>query len=153
MNIAQHSVEPSALESAGKGAGVPHIRKSHVAVALEPEMQEVEVLRDDRVRRTREIERERVLDGAEVVQLKDEVFGEVFLRAPDDPSHTDIGKTEFVAGGVDGYNTGNFEIPFKLGLKDWRLGCAAENDTKVLTVANGAMNAPEAPSTESRQLS
>lgn len=115
VDVTEDLEEAALLERAREQAGVLHVVERDGAVALEAEVQEVEVLRDDRVRWTREVERERVLDRAEVVQLEDEVLREVLLGAPDDPANTDVGKTELVTGGVDRDNTGDTEVPLELG--------------------------------------
>lgn len=97
VNVAQDHEQAALLEGTAQQTGILQILEGDVPVTLEPEVHEVEVLRDDRVRWTREVERERVLDRPEVVQLEDEVLRKVSLVPPDDPADTDVGKTEFVA--------------------------------------------------------
>lgn len=53
-------------------------------------MDEVKVLRDDRRGGSTEVERERVFDGAQIMQLKDEVFREVLFIPPDHPTDTNV---------------------------------------------------------------
>ena len=53
-------------------------------------MNKIEVLCDDRRCRTTKVEGERVLDGPQVMQLEDEVFGKVLFVPPDYPAYTDI---------------------------------------------------------------
>ena len=48
-----------------------------------------------------EIQVERVVCGTQVVQLKDELLGEILCTAPDDPSYTNSTHTVLVARGVD----------------------------------------------------
>jgi hypothetical protein len=50
------------------------VLKNRAATNLESEMQQVEVLRDDWVSWSREVQGERVLDRAEVVELKDKIL-------------------------------------------------------------------------------
>lgn len=45
------------------------------------------------------------------MKLKDEVLWKVFLGPPYNPANTDIGEPKLVTRGVDGDDTGNFEIP------------------------------------------
>ena len=79
-------------------------------------MQKIEILRNDGGCGTGEVERKGIFNRTEVVELENEVFREVFLGAPDNPTNTNVGETEFVAGCVDGDDTRNFEIPDKFGL-------------------------------------
>lgn len=60
-------------------------------------MQEVEILSDDGMCGPGEVQREGVLNGAEVVQLEDEVLREVFWGTPDDPADSDVRKTKLMA--------------------------------------------------------
>jgi hypothetical protein len=59
-------------------------------------MDKVEILCDDRGGGTREVEREAVFDGAEVMEFEDEVLREVGFVAPDDPADADVGEAVFV---------------------------------------------------------
>ena len=101
MDIAQYLEQATVFQSATEQPGVLEIVLCNRAVPFEAQMHEVEVLCDDRVRRTREVERERVLDGSKVVKLEDEILRKQLLGAPDDPTNTDVGETEFVAGCID----------------------------------------------------
>lgn len=97
VHIAQNRIISTLLERTRKQARVLQIRKGNAAVTLKAKVDEVEVLRDDRSSRSREIERETIFDGTKVMQLEDEVLRKVSLVPPDDPADTDVGKTEFVA--------------------------------------------------------
>jgi len=55
MDITQNREEPSFFEGTGKRACVLEVRQSNLAVALETEMKEIEILRYDRVRGPREV--------------------------------------------------------------------------------------------------
>lgn len=79
-------------------------------------MQEVEVLSNNRSGWSREVERERVLDRAEVVKFKDEILGQVGFVAKDDPTNSDISEPKFMTTRVDRDDAGDFEIPFEFGL-------------------------------------
>ena len=114
VDIAKDFEEPAVFQRPTKKTGVLEVVQSNRPVALESEMQEVEVLGDDRVCRAREIERERIFDGAEVVQLEDEVAGKEVLGTPDDPADTDICQSEFVTGGIDRDYARDLEIPLVL---------------------------------------
>jgi hypothetical protein len=81
---------------------------------------EVEVLRNDRRGRAREVERERVLDRAEIVQLEDEVLREVGLVAPDNPADATVRKSELVTGRVDRHDARELEVPQELRVRERR---------------------------------
>jgi hypothetical protein len=66
-------------------------------VALFAEADELVVLADDLGGALGEVERKGGLLGAEIVDVEDEVLGEVFVRAPDDPA--DAGVDEAVLSG------------------------------------------------------
>ncbi len=74
-------------------------------------MNEIVVLRNNLGAWAGEIQGIGFLGAAKVVQFEDEVFGEVGLVTPDDPTDTGIHETEFVAGGVDGFYAGKLEVP------------------------------------------
>lgn len=97
MTIAQNMIIPTLLQRPAQQPRILQIRQCNTAVALEAEVHEVEVLRNNGRGGAREVEREAVFDGAEVMELEDEVLGEVGLVAPDDPAYTNICKAEFVA--------------------------------------------------------
>ena len=114
MNITQNHEQPALLEGPAEQTRILEILKRHVAEPLKAKVHEVEVLRNDGMRRAREVERERVFDGAEVMQLKDEVLGKVLLRAPDDPADPDVRQAELVARSVDGDDAWDAEVPLEL---------------------------------------
>lgn len=64
-------------------------------------MDQIVVLRYNLSARAREVERVRLFGAAEVVELEDEVLGEIRFVAPNDPTDTGVDETVFVAGGVD----------------------------------------------------
>lgn len=53
------------------------------------------------MRRATKVQVERVVGLAEVVQLKDELLGEVLGAAPDDPAHADDRRAVLVSRGID----------------------------------------------------
>lgn len=59
-------------------------------------MQKVEILCNNGCGRAGEVEGEGVLDGSEIVELEDEIFGEMCLVTPDDPADADVCETELV---------------------------------------------------------
>lgn len=90
------------------------------AVSPLSEADELVVLRDDLAGALAEVERERGLVGAEVVDVEDELFGEVLWVAPHHPADTGVHKPVFVAGGVDADDAGELEVPFELGVDKGR---------------------------------
>jgi hypothetical protein len=54
------------------------------------------------------------------VQLEDEVLGQVRLVAPDDPADAAVREPELVAGGVDGHDARELEVPLELGVRERR---------------------------------
>jgi hypothetical protein len=64
-------------------------------------MNQTKVLRENRRRRTRKVEREGIFDGTKIMELEDEVLGEMGLITPDNPADTDVGEAEFVATRYD----------------------------------------------------
>lgn len=97
MNIAQDGVITAPLECPAEKSGVLQTIQRNVAVSFKSKVDETKVLRDDRRRGTGEVEREGVLDRAKVMELEDEILGEMGFVAPDNPTNTDVGQTEFVA--------------------------------------------------------
>jgi hypothetical protein len=100
------------------------------AVAVLAEADELVVLPDDLGGSFGEVEREGGLVCAEVVDVEDEFFGEVFGAAPDDPAYTWVneavsilvlemervekGRDVLVARNVDGNHLLESEIPFEV---------------------------------------
>lgn len=70
------------------------------------------------------------------------------LIAPDNPANTDVGKAKLVARSVNGNNTGQLEVPeeFRLICLNKQLDPSTVRNKR--TLAKGATNAPEAPSTK-----
>ena len=66
VDVAEHGEQARLLQRAAEQPRVLQVIQRDRPVPLVAQMQEVEVLRDDGVRRAREVERERVFDGAEV---------------------------------------------------------------------------------------
>src|SRR6266480_5296631 len=89
-------------------------------IAGPAEAEEVVVLGDDLVAGTREIQGEGGHLAAEVVHVKDEIIGQLVFVAPDDPADAGIDKTVFMAGGIDGLDARNTEVPFEVRLQKWR---------------------------------
>ena len=58
-----------------------------------------------------EVQRVGLLRAAEVVEFEDEVFWEVGCVAPDYPADAGVDEAKFVAGCVDGFDAGEFEVP------------------------------------------
>jgi hypothetical protein len=58
MDVTQHSIEASFLKGAGECACVLEVPQSDVAITAETEMKEVEILRYNRMRGSREVQRE-----------------------------------------------------------------------------------------------
>ena len=149
VDVAHTNVPASSLESfteqAGVGQGVFH----DLAVPAEAEMNQIVVLGDDLCSWTGEVQCVGLFSAAKVVQLEDEVLGQVGFVTPDDPANTSVDETELVAGDVDRLHTGKLEIPVT------RLGHASLVNVAVTyhfgpptpALVKGAMKAPEAPST------
>ena len=58
-----------------------------------------------------EIESVGFFGAVKVVQLKDEMLGEIELVSPNNPPNTCVDEAKFVARGIDGFNAGQREIP------------------------------------------
>lgn len=85
------------------------------AVSVLAEADELVVLADDLGGALGEVEGERGLVGAEVVDVEDEFLGEELGVTPDDPADTGVDEAVLVAGDVDADDVGEAEIPFQLG--------------------------------------
>jgi hypothetical protein len=97
MNIAQNIKISAFFQRPTQQPRILEIIKGDPAVAFEAQVQQVEILCDDGCSGTRKVKRERVFDGSQIVELEDKVLGEMGFVAPDDPSNTDVYKTELVA--------------------------------------------------------
>ncbi len=99
-------------------------RRAHtpgrVAIAGEPEADEVVVLRDDLRAGSREVEREGRHVVAEVVHPEDQVLRERVGVAPDDPADTGIHEPVLVAGRVDRRDPRQAEVPLEVGVEERR---------------------------------
>jgi hypothetical protein len=85
-----HDDEAVALEDLGQVVGGAGEVAHDGLVALLAEADELVVLADDLGGALGEVEGEGGLLGAEVVDVEDEVLGEVLVRAPDDPANTGV---------------------------------------------------------------
>ena len=99
VNVAKDGVISGFLQSPTEDSRVLHIGKTDNTISLEAEMEEIEILRNNRCCGTGEVQGERIFHRAEVVKLEDEVLGEVGLVSPYDPANSDVAQTEFVAAG------------------------------------------------------
>lgn len=85
-----HDDEAVALEDLGQVVGGAGEVAHDGLVALLAEADELVVLADDLGGALGEVEGEGGLLGAEVVDVEDEVLGEVLVGAPDDPANTGV---------------------------------------------------------------
>lgn len=85
------------LEAVGEHARVGEAVLHDLPVALKAEVDEVIVLDQDVGAGASEVERVGLLGAAEVVELEDEVFGEIGFISPDDPTDPGVDKAVFVA--------------------------------------------------------
>jgi hypothetical protein len=94
-------------------------------------------LTDDLTGAAGEVEGERRLVGTKVVDVEDELLGEVFGVTPDDPTYTWIDKTIFVAGNIDGDDLWQAEIPEEIWVdkgSDETAGCGVDVDWSLQTL-------------------
>ena len=101
MNVAHADIPTRLFECFAQQPGVSETILHDASKAFEAEVDQVVVLGDDLSAGTGEVERVGFFGAAEVVELEDEVFGEIGLVAPNDPADAGIDEAEFVAGGVD----------------------------------------------------
>lgn len=85
------------------------------AVTVLAETDELVVLANDLRGTLGEVEGEGGLVGAEVVDVEDELLGEVLGSPPDDPADTGVDEAVLVAGDVDGDDLFTSEIPLEVG--------------------------------------
>ena len=97
MDVTENCVVASLLQGTAEQSRILEIRQPNGAITLETKMNEVEVLGDDRRRRSREIEGEGILHRSKVMKLEDQIFGKVGLVTPDDPSNSDIAQSELMS--------------------------------------------------------
>ena len=91
MYIAQNRVISGAFQSATQEASILQVIQRHRTVPLEPQMEKVEVLGNDRSCRSREVEGEGVFDGSEVVQFENELFRKMCFVPPYNPPYANVG--------------------------------------------------------------
>lgn len=96
VDIWQHYKISTFLQGSTQRPSVLKIIKRNLAIALETQVQKIEVLGDYRGRATRKSQRESKFSRAEVVELEDKIFGQMCLVAPDDPSNSNVSHTKFM---------------------------------------------------------
>ena len=97
MDVAHALVPPCSFQALGQQPGVGEAVLHDGAVAVEAEVDEEEVLGDDLGAGAGEVEGVGFLGAAEVVELEDEVFGQVGLVSPDDPADSCVDESELVS--------------------------------------------------------
>lgn len=105
VDVAHALVPSGGFQAFGQEAGVGEAVLHDGAVAVEAEVDEEEVLGDDLGAGAGEVEGVGFLGAAEVVELEDEVLGQVGLVPPDDPSYSSVDQSELVSRCVDGLDT------------------------------------------------
>ena len=90
----------------------------HVGIAGPPQSQEVVVLADHLVSRAGKVQREGGHIAAEVVDLEDQVLGQVLGAAPHHETHAGIGQPVLVPADVDRDHPGQAEIPLEVGVQE-----------------------------------
>lgn len=98
----RHEQEAHGLHGGGEVVGGAGQVQHDAAVAGFTQADQLVVLRDDLASASREVQRERRLVGAEVVDVEDEFFGEELGVAPDDPADAGVDEAVLVTGDVDG---------------------------------------------------
>lgn len=89
-----------------------------LAVALEPEPDEVVVLSEYLRRRTREVESDLRDAGSEVIDRERHFVGQVLLVLPDDPTQTRVDQSELVTRGRDRVDPFQTEVPPLVGMQE-----------------------------------
>ena len=74
-------------------------------------MDEIVILSDDLSAWTGEVQGVGFFGAAKVVELEDQMLGQVGLITPDDPTDTGIDETELMARSIDRFYTGKLEVP------------------------------------------
>ena len=92
------------------------LESARVPRATEPN--EVVVLRDYLIPRPREVERERRHVAAQVVDVKDQIFREIFMRAPNHPTDSGIHQAVLVARDVDRLHERQAEVPLQIRIQE-----------------------------------
>ena len=109
----------------GQVLGGPVAGRVELGVALAAKTHEIVVLRDDLPARAREVEGEGRHAAAEIVDVEDQVLGQVAFLPPEDPAASQRGEPELVARGIDGLHPRQPEIPFQSGGAEGRQKAAA----------------------------
>lgn len=115
VDVAHANIPPSLLQ---RFAQQPCVRKAvlhDVPEAIKAEMDEVVVLCNDLRAGPREVKGVGLFGAAQIVQLEDEVAGEVGFVAPDYPTYAGVDQPEFMAGCVDGFDARDLEVPVMIG--------------------------------------
>lgn len=94
VDVADAAVPACRFERFAEQAGVCEAVFHDRAVAVEAEVDQVVVLRDDLGARAGEVEGEGFFSAAQVVKLEDQVLGQVAFVAPNDPADAGIDETE-----------------------------------------------------------
>jgi hypothetical protein len=97
VDITDDSIISRTFECTAQQPGVLHISKADCSISFKTEMEEVEILGNDRRRWSRKVEGERIFHRTEVMEFKDEILWKVFLVSPDNPSYADVAEPKFVA--------------------------------------------------------
>lgn len=89
------------------------------------------VLADDLAGALAKVEGERGLIAAKVVDVKDQILGQVLGATPESPANAGVGQTVFVAGHVDRVHTLQTEVPLQARIDKGRDETTTEfKDTK-----------------------
>ena len=97
MDVTDDTIISRTFECATQQPGVLHISKADGSISFKSEMEEVEILGNNRRRWSRKVEGERIFHRTEVMEFKDEILWKVFLVSPDNPSYADVTEPKFVA--------------------------------------------------------
>jgi hypothetical protein len=116
MDITQNRVITAFLQSPAQGSCILEIIQGDGPISLKSEVNEVKILGNDRCCGSREVERKRIFDRTKVVELEDEVFGEVGFVPEDHPTNPYVCKPKLVTGSVDRHYARNFEVPYEFRL-------------------------------------
>ena len=146
MDIAQDFVVSTILEGSAQRTSVLQILEGDRPVPSKPKVDEHEILGEYRSGGTTEVERERILDRTEIMELKDEILREEMFRTPDDPTDANLRKAELICS----MTLSTQRVRSKEGLRpdvlmDTTLSILKSHSN--LGVANGATKPPEAAST------
>lgn len=96
MDVTQNLVVSTIVESSAQRASVLQVLEGDRPVPCKPKVEEHEVLSDYRSSRATKVERERIFNGAEIMEFENKVLREEILRAPDDPTDANLSKTKLI---------------------------------------------------------